>query len=168
MDTWLVGHGGIGLNEGCSRKKISSMGCSPMTWFDSPANSKENTQSNNEPNFRHIHNVFSLFTDASRTKEETPIVPAQNLNLSYFSIVTDLRRDRLHGRQEKFRHLITESHLHVGFIPRIRTESAHRVRTSVLTERFFTTRPWIASHFLPTHDDERQGEELSDCRKKES
>jgi hypothetical protein len=64
--------------------------------------------------------------------------------------------------------LITKSHLHGGFIRREFGQiSAHRVRTSVLTERFFTTRPWIASHFLPTHDDERQGEELSDCRKKE-
>lgn len=75
-------------------------------------------------------------------------MPAQDFNVGHF--VAELRRNRLHRRHEKFRHLITKSHLHGGFIRREFGQiSAHRVRTSVLTEGPFPTRPWVPSLFLP-------------------
>lgn len=78
-------------------------------------------------------------------------MPAQNANLGYFGIVTELRRYRLHRRRKEFRHLITKSHLHVAHYTNTGEVRLGRVGISVLTEGFLQLDLGFPPFLPPTH-----------------
>ena len=140
-------------------------------------NSKEKNTKSSEANFQaakvstrfFLHDVviWCPKRGSSRTVEETPIVPAQDFNVGNLCIVAELRRHRLHRRHEKFRHLITKSHLHGGFIRRIRSDFGSPCSTQRVDWRTFPTRPWIPSFFLPhtTREKEKSAATVKKARK---